>query len=74
MDKNTKPSKALVKTAVSSSNVREGLKVIDIDGIIGTIKQCYDSHNIWVLYDNNGGSGFYCVEKSCDDYDPLYYC
>ena len=63
----------LPQTIVSSSNIVDGLKVIDTDGIIGTIKQSFDLHNVWVVYDV-GGSGFYCIDKNCKDYDPLYYC
>ncbi|MCP4355241.1 MAG: hypothetical protein GY793_06340 [Proteobacteria bacterium] len=57
---------------VSSSKIYKGLKVVDKDKNIGTVKQCFDMHNVWVVYDV-GGSGFYCIEKDCKDYDPIYY-
>lgn len=57
---------------VMSSNIHNGLKVTDEDGVIGEVKQCDDLHNIWVVYDN-GGSGFYCLDENCKDYDKLYY-
>lgn len=61
-----------------------GMRVQDDEGNIGTVKECYDIHNIFVKFDN-GGTGLYCLIEGCADnirindediaipyYTPLY--
>ena len=71
MEKNENP--------ISYEDVYIGLEVSDEDGDNGIITEIYDSHNIMVVYYNNenndtttGGSGLYCLEKDCKDYDKLW--
>lgn len=67
-----KEPKNIVLVNIISSDISDGMKVIDEDGIKGEVKQCYDIHNVFVVY-NKGGSGFYCLDENCKDYDKLYY-
>jgi len=34
----------------------------------GTVKKMDDIHNVFVEYEN-GGSGLYCLDSNCDEYD-----
>ncbi len=52
-------------------DVEVGIKVIDGDDNIGVIKDCFDIRNIIVEY-LDGGSGLYCLDSTCNNYDPLY--
>ena len=71
---------------VSHSNLVIGMRVMDDEGNVGTVKECEDIHNVFVEYDN-GGSGLHCLIEECIEtttinsqlvemphYDPLYYC
>lgn len=48
----------------------KGLKVQDTDGSKGTITEVDDIHNISVEFD--GGSGLYCLDSNCSEYEPLF--
>ena len=37
--------------------------------VIGTVMDDEDPHNIYVEYEDDGGTGLYCTVKNCDDYD-----
>ena len=56
--------------ALTKRRIKEGMKVVDTDGMIGTVKDRHDGHNIYVIYDNKGGSGLYCVIPTCKEYEP----
>jgi len=45
--------------------------VIDNEGYSGKITDIQDIHNVWVTYDNDSGSGVYCLDENCPDFDPL---
>lgn len=51
-----------------------GDKVIDFNSIIGTVESIEGVHNVYVLYGDKGdmGSGLYCLDPSCIEYDPLF--
>jgi hypothetical protein len=49
--------------------LKVGDKVQDADGDIGTVKECYDPHNVFVEYPT--GHGLYCVKRGCDMYESL---
>lgn len=56
------------------ADIKIGMKVIDEDGDVGTIKECDDAHNILVEF-TNGGTGLYCLVPNCEDgSDNLYIC
>lgn len=60
------------KQKLQFSGVKSSLKVIDNKGNIGLISESdHDIHNIEVDY-LQGGAGLYCIDTSCDQYDPLY--
>jgi hypothetical protein len=59
------------RSNLTFENIEVGMRVIDQDDHIGTIKECEDIHNILVEYEN-GGSGFYCLDEKCEEYDELY--
>lgn len=49
-----------------------GDRVIDTDGITGTIVKADSIHNIIVQYDKEYiGNGMYCMNKKCVEYDEL---
>lgn len=49
-----------------------GDNVIDKDGKTGIVVDIRDIHNIEVVYTGKySGSGLYCVDKNCMDYDDL---
>jgi len=54
--------------------IYDGLEVIDKEGSIGKIISSLDIHNIEVKFDdeNGEGLGLYCLDPSCDEYEPLY--
>lgn len=57
---------------VSSENAYTGMVVVDrSDNSIGLIFAFSDLHNVEVIFPS--GKGIYCLEKTCDDYHPLYY-
>ena len=35
----------------------------------GIITECTDIHNVCIEYYNNSGSGLYCLDENCKDYD-----
>ena len=35
----------------------------------GIVREIEDIHNVFVEY-NGGGSGLYCMDPACEDYDP----
>lgn len=41
-----------------------GMRVFDMIGNEGIVKECDDIHNILVEYDS-GGTGFHCLLKGC---------
>lgn len=50
--------------------IKVGSKVIDSDGVVGTIKEVDDPHNIFVSYTKPfKGSGFYCMIEECEEYN-----
>ena len=51
--------------------IKEGIKVVDNEGIVGIVKDASDPHNIFVKYTSHKGSGFYCIVEGCDEYDPV---
>ena len=58
--------------ALSKRRIKVDMRVIDSSGMIGTVKEKDESHNIYVEYDKGKGSGLYCVLPTCKEYDPLY--
>ena len=71
---------------VNSSNIFKGLRVMDNKGVIGTVMECDDLHNVWVIFDGEGliveidntekecgGSGYYCFVKKCDENNDQLY-
>ena len=56
------------------ADLKIGMQVMDEDGDIGIIKECFDAHNILVEF-QNGGTGFYCLAPNCEDgSENLYSC
>jgi len=55
-----------------NEEIKIGSRVRDEDGVTGTVTEIEDWHNVYVEYDNNKGSGFYCLFPDCDTYDPLF--
>lgn len=53
------------------TDIKDGMKVIDKDGDVGTIISCTDPHNVFVEC-IGGGGGFYCLDDNCVDNDLLY--
>lgn len=53
------------------SEVLIGTKVIDESGDRGTICDIDDAHNVYVDY-GNGCGGWYCLDKSCKEYEPIF--
>jgi hypothetical protein len=52
------------------NKLRVGDNVYDPDmDAYGIVKQIPDIHNIFVEYDD-GGSGLYCLDPKCEDFDP----
>jgi len=49
-------------------DLKLGMKVIDNDGQGGVITECSDIHNIYIKH-LDGGSGFYCLDTKCEDFD-----
>lgn len=55
--------------------LKNGMKVKDEFGNIGTIKDCEDIHNIRICFPK-GGYGLFCLQDGCEDFgepDTLYY-
>jgi len=53
--------------------VHIGMCVQDRDKDYGIIKKCDDIHNITVEFKCcAGGYGFYCLDPSCKEYQPLF--
>ena len=53
-------------------DVRPRLKVTDNKGNTGAITSAeHDIHNVEVKY-LKGGKGFYCFDRTCAEYDPLF--
>jgi hypothetical protein len=50
---------------------RAGQRVKDRHGNTGVIVSGADLHNVEVRYDNEGGTGVYCVVETCDFVDRL---
>lgn len=51
---------------------KKGDRVVDDDGRYGIVVDAKNIHNIIVEYDGkNIGSGMYCVDKTCIEYDRL---
>ena len=51
---------------------KKGDRVVDDDGRYGIVVEAKNIHNIIVEYDGkNIGSGMYCVDKTCIEYDRL---
>ena len=49
-----------------------GDRVVDNYGVTGIVVKADDIHNIEVEYDGKYiGSGLYCVDKKCAEYDEL---
>ena len=65
-DQDGNSSKPLLYEGVSL-----GLKVIDSEQVEGIIDEIFDIHNVKVKY-KKGGSGLYCLEKNCSEYDGLH--
>ena len=68
---------------IEYDDVFVGMKVLDEDPEFGAgvVVEIKDIHNILVDYigdfddnDINGKPcGLYCLDKTCEDYDPIYY-
>lgn len=56
--------------ALTKRRIQVGMRVIDTDGMTGTVKEGHDGHNIYVIYDNKKGTGLYCVIPTCEEYEP----
>ena len=55
-----------METKLLYSDIKIGIKVMDEDGDIGTVKECDDPHNILVEF-TNGGTALYCLVPNCED-------
>ena len=66
-------TKAINYEPLLYADVKVGMVVIDADGDDGIITEIEDSHNVWVNYGCNG-SGVFCMDKDCKDFDQLYIC
>lgn len=51
--------------------IKVGDRVIDLCGKIGKVINLDDIHNVQVEY-GNGNIGLYCLDHTCDNFDPLY--
>lgn len=64
------------KTPLKFEDLVIGLKVIDIDGETGVVKECTDIHNVIVVPENSDEEdniqNLYCLVEGCELYDPLY--
>jgi len=38
--------------------------------VYGIVKEIDDIHNVFIEYED-GGSGLYCLDPSCDEFDPI---
>jgi hypothetical protein len=54
-------------------------RVIDESGNTGTVMDLDNIHDVWViwdflspLFDNLGYGGFFCLDRNCVHYDPLF--
>jgi len=36
----------------------------------GIVKEISDIHNVFVEYNDESGSGLYCLDPTCKDFDP----
>lgn len=65
-----------MENSILYDDVYIGLEVIDEDGKTGIITKIYDSHNVMVEYDKQNdilsGTGLFCLEKDCEDFDILF--
>lgn len=52
-------------------DIKYGRQVIDSEGHLGKISEIDEIHNVIVEF-SDGGSGIYCLDKTCLEYDPLY--
>ena len=59
---------------ITFEELKVGIQVQDSDSIKGIVSDIKDIHNVYVLYGKGGvsGSGLYCLDKNCNDYDPLF--
>jgi hypothetical protein len=48
-----------------------GTTVTDSVGNVGVVRCSVDPHNVWVDFNNDGGSGLYCIVPGCEEYDGL---
>lgn len=69
-----------MKNKVTIENVRVGMRVYSIEDsriLYGYVMECEDFHNVFVKFDNNFGSAYYCLVENCEDnggeIDILYY-
>lgn len=60
------------QTPLTFSELKLGMRVVDIVGDAGFIESCEDSHNINVIFDN-GGAGLYCLHEDCEEFEPLLF-
>ena len=61
-----------MKDILEFESVRSGLCIQDEDGYVGMITSIEDIHNIHIDLDN-GGSGIYCMDPTCQYYNKLYH-
>lgn len=55
------------------ADVKPQMLVKDTKGNIGKIIDTeHDIHNVKVDYLDESGVGIYCLDETCEDYDPLY--
>jgi hypothetical protein len=59
------------KTEILPEDIYNGMEVIDDDGLTGVVIDSSDTHNVYVDY-RSGSMGLYCLDKNCDEYDPLF--
>ena len=56
-----------MKEKLKFDDISIGMRVIDDDGEIGKVTEIHNIHDILVEYDNDGGSGLYCLDDECHE-------
>ncbi len=51
--------------------MKVGDYVYDSDfDVYGIVEDISDIHNVFVRYSDDRGTGLYCIDLECNDYDP----
>lgn len=62
-----------MEESLSFESVYVGMRVRDNDEDfgVGTVKECENAHNVFVVFDNEA-TGIFCLVKNCSFYNKLF--